>query len=196
MPQIIGMTNVPALKAALRIAVTVTTDDGLLRDLVDAANEALTNAINRNVLSANYTETRDGTGTKTLMLKNYPVTAVSSVQILSPGVVSPLPTSLVQGTDYLFTPYALKMYAGVWPKAVGNVVVSYTGGYAAMPPDLARAATKYAAMRYRELERLGQKSKMLGGETISYDLDEFPPDVLGVVNRYSTGIGLVDDSIL
>jgi hypothetical protein len=50
------------------------------------------------------------------------------------------------------------------------------------------------ALRYRELERLGQKSKSIGGEVITFDLSEMPDDVMQVVNRYVSGMILVDET--
>ena len=43
--------------------------------------------------------------------------------------------------------------------------------YGFVPQDLAQAATELAAERFRASERVGLRSKSLGGqETISYDL--------------------------
>lgn len=193
MTQVAAYTSVPAVKAYLRIDSTVTTDDGLLRSLVDTANMVVAQALSRNVLSADYTETRNGTGTKSLVLTNYPITAVSSVELVGPAMIAGAPqpsATLTEGVDFTVGSYALQMLYGVWPKGRANVKVSYTAGYASMPADLAHAGTKLAALRYRELERLGQKSKSMGGEIISYDTDEMPPDVAAIIERYKLAFPL------
>jgi hypothetical protein len=191
-----AFTTGPQVKQYLRIPVTNTDDDGLLRSLADVANMAIAKSLLRNVLSASYTETRNGTGTPTLMLLNTPVTAVASVSIVGPLAqpnVIPPPVSLIQGVDYAVTPYSLKLYNGRWPRGIANVIVEYTAGYASIPADLGHVAAKVAALRYRELERLGQKSKIIAQENITFDLSEFPPDVEGILDRYRTGMGISDE---
>lgn len=188
------LTSVVAVKKVLRLDTTDTKDDALLQTLVDGATAAITQAIGRNLVSADYTEVRDGTGTPTLMLANYPITAVNSVAITYPLSAADAPansTPLIEGVDFGFTTTAIKLLCGIFPRGVQNVTVDYTAGYASAPADIAMAATKYAVLRYQELQRLGQKSKTIAGETISFDLSEMPPDVLAICNRYQTKIPLV-----
>lgn len=186
-----SLTTLAKAKAYLKIPTGTTTDDALLTDLVNAACDAITSAISRNILSAQYADAYNGTGTGTLMLANTPITAVDSLAIVAP-LASPLAaqntTPLLLNVDFTFTQYALRLYRGVFPRGVANVVVAYTAGFAIVPSDLAHAATKWAAMRYRELERLGHKSKTLQGETVDFDLSELPPDVSAIVNRYQVKI--------
>ena len=193
-PTVTAFTDGPAVKAYLRIGLANTDDDGAIRALADAANVAIAKSLQRNVMTASYSETRDGTGTPTLMLLNFPVTAVASAQFVGPvpgGVVNT--QTLVAGQDYTFTKFALKMYRGRWPKGIQNILINYTAGYQSMPSDLTHAATKVAALRYRELERLGQKSKIIANENITFDLSEFPPDVIGILDRYRVGMALTDE---
>jgi hypothetical protein len=182
------LTSRARVKTYLRLKSTEADDDGLIQVLADAANVSIVSAISRNILSDTFTETRDGTGSSTLMLANTPITAVSSLAFTAPRVT---PTPLVAGVDYAFTQYALRMLFGVFPRGVANVLVTYTAGYASVPADLAHAATKWAALRYRENERLGHSSKSISGETVSFDLSELPPDVAAIVNRYSVKIPLI-----
>jgi hypothetical protein len=193
----VEFTDTPKLKAYLRIAITTTTDDGLLRTLADTANAEIAKALQRNILTASYTQTRNGTGTARLMLPNFPVTAVASVTLVGPpsqpnaGAPAQL---LTLGVDYTFDAYGLVLYHGAkWPKGTQNVAVVYTAGYNSMPADLIHAASKVGALRYRELERLGQKSKVIDTENITFDLSELPPDVLAIVERYKPGMLLSDE---
>jgi hypothetical protein len=193
----VEFTDAPKVKAYLRIPITNTGDDGLLRSLADAANAAIAKALQRNVLTASYSQTRNGTGTSRLMLPNFPVTAVSSVTLVGPPsqIGAGLSTQvLTLGVDYTFDVYGLLAYRGLkWPKGVQNVAVVYVAGYSNMPADLIHAASKVGALRYRELERLGQKSKVIDTENITFDLAEFPPDVLATVERYKPGMNLSDE---
>lgn len=187
-------TTVANVKRTLRLSTADVLDDGLIQDFTDAANDAIGNYLGRNILSASYTEVRDGTGTNTLVLANTPVTLVGAVTITSPRSFAAAPlnsTPLVSGVDYAWTSSAIKLYCGQFPRGVANVTVVYTAGYATVPKDLTHAATKWAALRYRENVRLGQSQTTLQGQTTAFDLDEFPPDILGIVSRYQSKIPLL-----
>ena len=55
--------------------------------------------LNQGVLSASYTETRDGTGGTRMYMKNSPITAITSVTV--DGVVIPARSALGQAGFYL-----------------------------------------------------------------------------------------------
>lgn len=188
------LTSLTAVKSYLRIPTGTTEDDDLLTSLANAASDAVQDAISRNILSASYTEAYNGTGTNTLMLANTPITAVSSLAIVAPLSFSGAPqstTPLVLNVDFTFTQYALKLFRGVFPRGVANIRPGYTGGLAVVPADLIHVTTKWAALRYRELDRLGHKSKTLQGETVAFDLSEFSPADMQVINRYQVKIPVI-----
>jgi hypothetical protein len=61
------------------------------------------------------------------------------------------------------------------------VLISY--GY--IPQDIAQAALELAAERFRASERIGLKSKSVGGqETISYDVSAIPAPVMAMLQPY------------
>jgi hypothetical protein len=192
------LTTVARLKGYLRLdPAKPSADDSLFADLVVSASTAIQNAISQNIFSVAYNETYNGTGTSTLMLGNTPVSSVTAVSIIAPlqfPSAVQQSTPLVANVDYTFTQWAVKLLRGRFPRGVANVAVAYVAGYTSVPMDLISAATKYAALRYREIERLGQKSKLLAGETVAFDLSEFPPDVQAVINRYSTKIPVIGRS--
>ena len=63
------------------LGVTSSTDDAFLGRLISFASAFVQNYINRNVLTASYYETYDGSGGQTLMTPHYQITAVSSLTI-------------------------------------------------------------------------------------------------------------------
>lgn len=111
--------------------------------------------------SGSLDEKYDGDGEPVLNLRNWPITAVSSITILDSGgtVVSTLAT-----TDYIRDDRTARLYwngsnvdawspAGTdgpvygyirsgWPRGFQNVRVQYTGGWATVPPDLVDVATR------------------------------------------------------
>lgn len=165
-------------------------DNALLQILVDAASDGFAGACGRNFGRLQYTERRNGTGTYKLVLINYPVLSIDSLSLIGPrttATTSDLRTPLVEDVDFIFDSRGtIQLLMSCFPKGVGNVEAVYQAGFATVPSDLKHAATKWCAMRYREFERLGERSRAIGGETVSFDLGDMPPDVAAIVNRYSS----------
>lgn len=138
-------------------------------------------------------EIYDGTGTDTLVLDNYPVTAVTKVIALRDG------PELVQGTDYEFDQKAgLIVLIGLvttgtlsqafkFPRQKRGVKVSYTGGYATLPGDLLLSLHKAIAFEYSKFSKgaVGILSQALGTENaVEFIRGVYPVDVMDVWDRY------------
>lgn len=173
------LTTVENVKAVL--GLTVSTADGGLARLVAAVSQAFRTYLNRDLSLTTYTETRDGTGTAALLLANRPVLSVTSVQVGPPSLPR---QAYVVNRDYVVTNTAIRHLWGTWPLGIANIVVTYTAGYEAIPFDIEAAATKVTAQRYKEFDRLGQVSKILGGETVMFDMKAFPADVKLTLDQY------------
>lgn len=189
------LTTVAMVKRYLRmtpepIAGTSTTesaDDALIQILVDAVADAIARFCYRNFLSHEYTEVYDGSGSNVLVLPNYPISSVESLALVNARTVADglqPSVDLTERVDFAVTPYAIKLYSMIFPRGVANVAITYTAGYTTAPKDLQHAAAKWSARRYREMERLGQKSKTIGGETVLFDISENDPDGEGILERY------------
>lgn len=172
--------TVSQVKELLPINSRIKDDDPVIQREVTAWSESARMFIGDAMNAADYSEAYSGTGTGKLVLRHQPITAVASVSIGLPGRRS----ALVFETDYVFTRFGLQMLVGVFPRGVQNVLVNYTAGYAAIPADLSRAVAKLVALKFKENERLGQSSKTLAGETVTFDLKAFPNDVREVFERY------------
>jgi uncharacterized membrane protein len=103
---------------------------------------------------------------------DFGVTYASSGAPLTPVTTSPsLGQYSVSGGAYTFSA----------ADAGQSVSISY--GY--VPQDIAQAALELAAERFRAAERIGLKSKSLGGqETISYDTSAVSAPVLAMLQPY------------
>lgn len=74
---------------------------------------------------------------------------------------------------------------GVYGFSVSDAGAAVTIGYGYVPQDVAQAATELAAERFRSAERIGLKSKSVGGlETISYDTSAISAPVLAMLQPY------------
>lgn len=173
-------------------------DDALLASLITNVTAAMLNKMNRaDVLSASYTEVRNGNGGSRLALKNFPVTAVTSLKI-NGAVIPASPDSIQAG--YVFDQYQLSLIGSsfLWPGnspgssfgvGANNITVIYTAGYASLPADLKQACIDWCAFRYRQKSWIGQTSKHLGtGETVSFSQKDMPDSVAAVIQQYSRRI--------
>ena len=65
-----------------------------------------------------------------------------------------------------------------------NVTVQYTAGFAVTPPEIEQACIALVALRYKERDRIGQASKNVGGETVSFQQKDMPADVATILDQY------------
>ncbi len=163
-------------------------DDALLTRMVSALSRYIQSWLNRDLLTASYSETRDGSGSRKIMMSNYPVTAVSSLTI--DGLAIPQAVDS-RGSGFMITPNLIVLVGGyAFTQGMQNVVISYTAGFAVTPPELEQACIELIAMRYKERDRIGQVSKSIGGETVTFSQKDFPADVLTILNNYKKVVSL------
>jgi hypothetical protein len=148
------------------------TDDALLGRLITAASGFIQNWLQRQIISGDWIEVRDGDGGQHLVFANFPVTAVWSLSI--DGLTIP-PAPLINGyaggygAGYTFSPTELALRGFVFTRRAQNVAVTYTAGYATVPPDIAQACIELVCQRYRERSRIGEAAKALSsGETVRF----------------------------
>lgn len=180
------LTTLANLKAWIP-GLTGTSDDLALSRLISATSAQFNAYLSRSLLTASYTESYDGKDTASMILANFPITAVSSLSIDGiPIPAAPLPTPTgPQPAGYVFTAKMLSLVGGGYPfgasyrftRGYQNVQVAYTAGLAAVPFDIEQACIEYCAIRYSERQRIGQKSKSLGGEVVSFFAGDLTPSV-------------------
>lgn len=179
------LTTVANVKAWL--GITAATDDTLFARLVSAVSQYVQTWLNRQIASASYTETRDGSGRSRMVFADYPVTAVSAVVIdgrsipASPDVFTP---------GYYFNEIEVCLRGYVFTKGQGNVSLSYTAGYAETPPALEQAVIETVSLRYRERDRIGHASKSIQGETVAFTITDFPKPAQTILNNYKKVVPL------
>jgi hypothetical protein len=176
-----ALTTLARVKEYLSIATDDTADDLLLTRLIGSASSAIEVYCSRVFASATYNEVRDGTGTRKMVLRNFPVTAVSSVTINGRSIPQ-RPSPLSSG--YTFDDLRVALTGHVFDEGVDNVQISYTAGLAAVPADVEQACIEAVSLRYKAKDRLGVTSKSLAGESISFSNDDFPDYVTRVLDQY------------
>jgi hypothetical protein len=175
------LTTLANVKSWLSPPLTTTSDDALLTRLVTAASQFIQTWLNRQIASASYAETRDGNGGRMLVFANAPVTAVASLTI--DGIaVGAAPNPFAPG--YVFSTSTLYLQGFRFIRGFQNIVLSYTAGFAATPPEIEQACIELVALRYRERDRIGQVSKTLAGEVVAFTQKDMPADVATILAQY------------
>jgi hypothetical protein len=167
-----ALTTLANVKDWLKI--TDGSADATINRMITAFSNAVANYLNRDLAAQSYTETYNGGGNATLMLRNYPVTAVASVNVDG----APIAAQPAFGQDgYSFSQNAVRLVGSVFNLGFQNVQVTYTAGYTAIPPDIEQAVIEWIADRYQSMNRIGVNSRTLAGESISYSLKDIPDAV-------------------
>lgn len=178
------LTTLDAVKAWLfPSAAPPDTDDSILAGLITAVSDYFNGVCDRQLVSRGYAgEVYHGTGGRALSLRQYPVTAVSAVTVdgnTIPASAGP------PAPGFLFTDTQLILIGHHFRKGLANVTVSYTAGFAAVPPQLAQACVEQVAFQYREIQRIGVSSKAMAGETTAYVVRALAPRVADVLARFT-----------
>jgi hypothetical protein len=161
--------------------VTVSTDDSLISDMITGYSAWIQSYLSRNILSQSYTIVRSGRGGNAMQLPNYPITAVSALTI--DGIAIPAQPSFGQ-YGYRFDDESIVLDCAYFTIGRSNISITYTAGFATVPPDLAKAANELIALRYKERDRIGFSSKTLAGETVAFITKDMPAPVATILKQY------------
>lgn len=185
------LTTVGNVKAYAQI--TDNSQDAVLARLVSAFSAWFLNQINRGALiSATYTENRNGQGGDSITLNNWPITAITSLSV--DGNV--IPASPGPGQfGYVFDPYSLWIVAPSgcssrgsamrFNKGRGNVQIVYVAGYASVPLDVEQAVIDQVLWTLRRQPNLGTVSQQMNGiTTVSFSQKDMAPGVSLVIENY------------
>ena len=119
------MTNLTTV-AGVNLYTGTTGNDKLVAALIPAASAAALRYIGLDLFQATYSEVYPGTGTKRLILRQGPVTAVTSVSVN--GYAVPLSTNEWM-PGYVWDSLGLWRIGCAWPQKPNVVAVTYTAGY-------------------------------------------------------------------
>jgi len=158
----------------------VSLDDPILTRLITAVSVWIENYLDRTILTASYTAYLDGKGGELLALKNYPVTAVSTVEI--DGAVIPSAVGLPTAMGYDFTDYSIVLRGYRFTRGAKNIKVAYTAGFASVPGEIEQACIDLVSYWYRGRGWIGEQSKILGTQNVTYQVKDMPAQVKSVLD--------------
>ena len=71
-----------------------------------------------------------------------------------------------------------------------NVTLRYTAGYAVIPMDIQQVCMELVGKKYRERDRIGQTSKTLAGEIVSFVPTDLTPEIKSRLRQYQAVVPL------
>ncbi len=185
------LCTLPDVKAWLLIKPANTDDDILLARLISACSDSIRSFTQRPLTSQVFSEAYSGTGTPSLVLRNFPITVVSALAIngipVTPSPSSSSPSGFVFGPTAIYL--SVRARFPVFPAGNLNVAVSYTAGFLPGSEELKaveQACIEYVSFKFMQRKHIGQKTANItaGGMGTSYQEGEMPPEVIGMLKRF------------
>lgn len=171
--------NLPSVPVA-GDAVFDSAGDVVLEDLINAISAEFERETGRVVIARAKTETKHGDGRPVLGLRWTPIVSVASLTI--DGVA-------LDPSDYVLDTETglVRLRARTFTAGVGNVVASYTGGYAAadVPADLKRFIRDWCKFAYDEwhTDSVAATSVSIGNQTFQIN-PELPRELRRGIGRF------------
>jgi hypothetical protein len=162
-------------------------DDVLLARLITAVSEFIRSYTQVKFDVETYTEPRSGVGWGQSMLvpRNQPIISVTSLTIDGHAIPAIPGNVYTVGTPgYIYTADRITLYGYEFTRGKDNIELVYQAGYPTVPYDLAQGAVELVCFKFREKDRIGHKSKSLGGEVVAFIIDEMPASVKSALNKY------------
>jgi uncharacterized phiE125 gp8 family phage protein len=177
------LTTLAEVKQVLRIAQN--NDDDLIQNLITQVSDFIEDYIDRTFAIATYTEVlnENSYGSRIIIPLHTPIVSVNSVSILG----TPLSYNATvdsRSMGYSFDKKLIYLHGFAVPHFFGGLTVSYTAGYAEIPPAIRLACNQLVGLRYKEYSRLGESSKALQGATVNYLTDAMPKAVEATLNSW------------
>lgn len=177
--------------ATVEAYLGMTADEGGTRldTIVSAVSEAMQRWMGRTIVAAAYTgEKHDGDGEHDYILPIHaPVNSITSISLDGTALTASdyeLESGVGRWPVIYYTPGGATT-PSAWPAGRRNIVLAYNGGFSTVPKDLEQAAIEQAAYVWNRKQRIGQRTKAVGGDVSeTYLLDAFLPQVLAVMELY------------
>ena len=188
-----ALTTLGEAKKFVKIPISETSQDDLMRTIINLASDRIQTFCNRKFIEETHTEFRDGNRTRRILLNQWPVQSITSLHI--DGRREFGASSLVDATNYAIDEDESSDGVGVilfdrfFARGHRNIKIVYVAGYEspstselALPSDI-QGACLYLVQYYflhQQQEDIHQASKSKGDETVGINLD-IPPFVQAMV---------------
>ena len=167
---------------------TDTGDDDELGFVLGAVHAEMDLTTRRTLYETAHTEYQDGNDTDGLFLENWPVSAVTSVNV--DGLRDFGTDTLEDSGDYFTNTELGIVYhnSGSWPAGHANIKVVYTAGYTAdtVPADLQRVVLELASIAWQKRKNKNHdvSSESGGDKSRTYFTEPYPPHIEEIIAGY------------
>ena len=186
-------------------------DDGVLALIITAVSQDMLTRMSRTtIFNVDYQEWYDGSGSATLPIDQWPITAVNTLKVngvilqpssdhLQPGYIVSRDKKFIQlvGAGGLVPGFGFggggisasfsRRCGNVFTQGIGNVYVDYNAGFAFVPADLSEACLLIIDHDYRRRGWVDKAQIAIpqGGGTTTYRMWEIPPRAQFIIDRYT-----------
>lgn len=163
------------------LGITSSSDDALLAVLVTAASGYFETMAGRAIVAASATDTFMGDGAQFYVPDLYPVQSVTSLAVAGVAITEAVDPANDDG--WYLVDGIVRLRGSLFTE--GKLcVLGYTGGYEAVPADVAQAVKELVALKYRERQHVGSLSQSIAGQSVSYLPAFTPRSVTDVIDAY------------
>lgn len=180
-----ALVTLALTKKWLKIPVGETSMDDMVELLINSFSQEVESKTSRKLKSQTVTDYKHGRGTNIVLLKEWPVTAITSIHIDADAVFGV--DELVPAADYILgdDDNSVIYLAGLFPRGYHNIKIVYTAGYADVPSDLQQAVLDLCFWKFRTRESgdIGRIQKGKESESEQWS-QEWPKGITEIVMRY------------
>lgn len=176
------LTTLATVKQYLRIDAAETDFDALLESLISAASSFIQGILGREFKAADYTQTENGTGAGHMVAFAFPVISVTSVKIDGRDIP---PAANQVSAGFIADEFAFHLRGFRFTKGVQNVEIKYRAGYETIPESIDNCCCELVAKKYKYRDRIGHLSKILQGETITYEKSDLTEEMKSILRNFA-----------
>lgn len=153
------------------LGITRTDKDEIIGRLVLAVSAHIEKVCCRSFAVQTYIDNFRPAGQASIFLKHGPVTAFTNLMAGS---------QVLDEAKYYRDGRVVALESGaVFGREA--VVATYQAGYATIPEPIKQACIETVALRVREMDRIGEQSKSVAGESTSYIISDLPPSARALI---------------
>ena len=166
------------------LKISASSEDSVIEDFINRASIWANDYTGRRLKSRSNSDVYDGDGSDILLLRDYPVNAVTSFQIGD----EPVPLIIYEDFSLNAENGIIKTKNGrMITKGFQNVTITYTAGYSTPPETIKEAVLLYVGHLYRRQyadQKFGVQSETVGDRTTTYGSDDIIPKAKALLNPY------------
>lgn len=175
------LTDLETVKKYLKIKEPDTSSDEVLAILITAVSDYVQGQLNRIFSVASYVQRSNGNGRDFMLFAEIPIVSVESVTVDGREIPEAIDE---RASGYVVDANGVYLRGSVFTRGVKNVVLTYSAGFETIPPAVADCATLLAAKKFKYLDRIGHVSKILAGETVTFEKSDVTDELRSVLRNY------------